>query len=68
MLTSQFMQLWDMRNVMSPVKEFVGHTKGNTTGKMIYLYQLFMIISFFYFGSSSCFKDVIIYFYRIHVI
>lgn len=22
-------QLWDMRNIMSPVKEFVGHTKGN---------------------------------------
>lgn len=21
-------QLWDMRNIMTPVKEFVGHTKG----------------------------------------
>lgn len=21
-------QMWDMRNVMTPVKEFVGHTKG----------------------------------------
>lgn len=30
------MQLWDMRNIMSPVKEFVGHTKGNMCN-MIYL-------------------------------
>lgn len=28
---SMLMQLWDMRNTISPIKEFVGHTRGNGT-------------------------------------
>lgn len=45
-------QLWDMRNVMSPVKEFVGHTKG-TLDKMIPLVYLLML-------PISLFRNVII--------
>lgn len=30
------MQLWDMRNVMTPIREFVGHTRGNDSQSYIY--------------------------------
>lgn len=29
-------QLWDVRNVMSPLKEFTGHTKGNDTCRIFF--------------------------------
>jgi len=33
---SMLMQLWDMRNTMTPVKEFVGHTRGNDSHSFVY--------------------------------
>lgn len=39
-LTGVCIQMWDLRNIMSPVKEFSGHTKGI----QIYDEQLFIIL------------------------
>lgn len=42
-------QLWDMRNTLTPVKEFVGHTKGMAhydTSFLIFRYYMLLVSVF----------------------
>lgn len=55
-------QLWDMRNTMSPVKEFVGHTKGMALHNMI-LYCIFIDVLPIYVYS----RDVTPMYFRLMV-
>ncbi|CAA2986443.1 transport SEC31 homolog B [Olea europaea subsp. europaea] len=37
--SSPSLKLWDMRNIMSPVKEFVGHTKALKLSQIGYIFS-----------------------------